>query len=100
MVGYFSTLCEADVKIKLPELYFTAHIFVLFHVTNQKNNYNVIFGRYLLWELGINLDFQNNFVGWKETKIPMNLINCKMRTNFAFKESKILRLQPNLKRQI
>ena len=31
----------------------------------------------LLRELGINVDFQNNFVGWKETKIPMTSINCK-----------------------
>ena len=54
--------CEAEVKIKLPELNFTARIFVPFHKTSQKNNYNVIFGRDLLRELGINLGFQNDFV--------------------------------------
>ena len=43
----------------------------------------MIFGQKLLQELGINLDFQNNFVGWKETKIPMKSIDYKMRTNFA-----------------
>ena len=48
----------------------------------------MIFGQDLLQELAINLDFQNNIVGWKETKIPMKLINCKMRTNFAIQESK------------
>ena len=42
--GSFSTLCEAEVKIKLPELNFTAHIFAPFNVTSQKSNYNVIFG--------------------------------------------------------
>ena len=35
-------------------------------------------------ELEINLDFQDNFVIWKETKIPMISINYKMRTNFSF----------------
>ena len=40
----FLTLCEAEVKTKLPELNFTAHIFAPFHVTSQKSNYNVIFG--------------------------------------------------------
>ena len=51
------TLCEAEVKIKLQELNFTAHIFAPFHVTRQKSNYKVIFGRDLLRELGIDLDF-------------------------------------------
>ena len=62
MTGSFSTSYEAQVKIKLPELDFTAHIFAPFHVTSQKSNYNVIFGQDSLPELGINLDFYNNFV--------------------------------------
>ena len=59
--------CKAEVKIELPELNVTAHIFASFHVTSQKSNYDAIFGQDLLWELGINLDFQNNLVGWKDT---------------------------------
>ena len=37
----------------------------------------------------INLDFQNYFVfvGWKETKVPMKSINCKMRIEFLIKKS-------------
>ena len=70
VAGSFSTSCKAEVKIKLPELNITAHIFAPFHVSSQKSNYDVIFGRDLLRELGLNLDFQKNFVGWKETKIP------------------------------
>ena len=46
-----------------------------------------MFGQDLLRELGINLDFLNNFVSWKETKIPMKSINCKMRTNFVIQDS-------------
>ena len=57
MAGSFSTLCKAEVKNKLPELNFTAHVFAPFHVTSQKSNYDVIFDRDLLRELGINLDF-------------------------------------------
>ena len=52
----FSTLCKAEVKIKLPELNVTVHSFAPFHVSSQKSNYD------LLRELGINLDFQNNFL--------------------------------------
>ena len=51
----------------------------------------MIFGRDLLQELGINLDFQNNFVAGKETTIPLKLIKYKMRTNFAIQESKIIK---------
>ena len=83
-----------------PESNFTAYIFAPFHVTNQKNNYNVIFGRDLLQELGINLNFQNNFIGWKETKIHTKLINCIMRTNFATQERKIFKGATNRINQI
>ena len=35
-VGSFSMLCKGEVKIKLPELNFTAH--APFHITSQKGN--------------------------------------------------------------
>ena len=75
MARSFSTLCKVEVKIKLPKLNFTSHIFAPFHVTSQKSNYNVTFGHDFLRELGINLDLQNNFVIWKETKISIRSIN-------------------------
>ena len=51
MAETVSTSCEAEIKIELPVVNFTAHIFAPFHVTSQKNNYNVIFGRDLLRNL-------------------------------------------------
>ena len=69
MAGSFLTCFKAEVKIKLPKLNITHHIFAPFHVTSHKSYYNVIYNRDLQQELGINLDFQNIFVGWKETKI-------------------------------
>ena len=95
MAESFLTSSKAEVKIKLPELNFTAHIFAPFHVTGQKSNYNVIFRQDLIQELGINLDFQNNFVGWKETKIPMKSIRCKMRANFSIQKSKNIKSASN-----
>ena len=62
MAGSFLTSCEAEVGIKLPELNTTNHISASFHVTDQKRNYDAIFGRDILRELGIRLGFQNNFV--------------------------------------
>ena len=43
----------------------------------------------------MNLDFQNNFFGLKEAKIPMKLINCEMRTNFAIQENKNIKSATN-----
>ena len=91
---------RAEVKITLPELNIMVHIFALFHITRQKNNYNIIFEKDLLQEVGINLDFQNYFVGWKETKIPMKSINCKMRTNVVIQESKTNKSATNRIRKI
>ena len=59
-------LCH--MKLKLPELNLTDHIIVPFHIISQKSDYNVIYGQDLPQELGINLDIQNNFVGWKENQ--------------------------------
>ena len=52
MAGSFLTCYEAEVKLKLPELNFTTHIFAPFHVTSQKSNYDVVYGQDLPWELG------------------------------------------------
>ena len=78
MAGPFPTSCESEVKIKLPELNITDHSFVPFQVTSQNGNYDVIFGQDLLRKLGINLDFQNNFIIWKEAKKTMKSMNCEM----------------------
>ena len=77
--------------VKMPELNVTAHISVPFHMTTKKSNYNVIFGSDLLQELGIQLDFQNNGIGWKDINLPMKPVDCKMRTHFTNQDSKNVR---------
>ena len=91
MAGSFSTSHEAEIMLKMPELNVTAHTSAPFHVTTKKNNHNLIFGRDLLQELGIQLDFQNNFIGWKDINLPMKPIDYKMRTHFTIQESKNVR---------
>ena len=95
MAKSFSTSYKAEGKITLTKLNVTAHIFATFHVTSQKSYYNIIFGPDLLRELGINLDFQNNFIGWKETKIPIKSMCCKVQTNFAIQDSKNIKSATN-----
>ena len=69
----------------------TAHISAPFHVKTKKCVYEVIVGRNLLWELGIQLDFQNNFIGWKDINFPMKPIDCKLRAHFTIQDSKNIR---------
>ena len=53
MAGSFSTSHKAEITLKMPELNVTAHISAPFQVTTKKSNYDVIFGRDLLRELGL-----------------------------------------------
>ena len=64
MAGSISTSHEAEITLKMPKLNVTAHIYATFHVTTKTNNYDIIFGRDLILELGIQLDFKNNSVAW------------------------------------
>ena len=53
MVGSSSMSHEAEIKLNIPEPYVVAHIFTPFQVTVKKFKSNEIFGRDLLWEIGI-----------------------------------------------
>ena len=86
--GTFSASHEAEITLKIPELNVTAHISALFHVTTIKSDYNVIFWKDLLQELGIQLDFQNDYIGWQDINLPMKPVYCKMRTHFTFQDNK------------
>ena len=55
MAGSFTTSYESTLNISLPELNPTAHISAKLFVTENKSNYDLIFGRDLLRELGISL---------------------------------------------
>ena len=91
MAGSFSTSYKAEIAFKSSELNVTAHISAPFHVTTKKSNTDVIFDSNLLRELGIQLDFQNNFTGWKDIYLPMNTIDNKIRIHFSIQDSKYVR---------
>ena len=91
MAGSFSTIPKAETELKLSDLNVTAHVSAPFSRNNQKSNYDVIFGRDLLHELGIQLDCQNKFKAQQDINIPMKPINCKMRTHFSIQDNKNIR---------
>ena len=75
MAGSISKAHEAKIKLILLELNAMVHFFAPFHVTTPKFNYDVIFCRELFRELGIQLNFQNKFIGWQDINIHMKLID-------------------------
>jgi len=87
MAGSFATSYETEVTLQLSELYHTAHISAQFHVTKQESAYDLIFGRNLLRELGIILNFNKNTVECNNIDIPMKPRNCTSETHFAIQES-------------
>jgi len=87
MAGSFTTSYESTINITLPELNHTAHISAKVFVTENKSNYDLIFGRDLLRELGISLDFENNIVSWQHVDIPMKPRDCTVEGHFAIEES-------------
>ena len=88
MAGTFKTTRVAYVALKLPELNHTAEIATEFHVTKQKSAYDVIFGRKLLKELGIVLDFNQMVTIWNDVTIPMKDVNAEVKTHFFIRDSK------------
>ena len=91
MAGSFSTSHVTEITLKILERNVTTHISAPIHVTTKISNYNVIFGRDLLRDLGIQLNFQNNLIGWQDINLPIKLIDCKMRTHFTVQDNKNLR---------
>ena len=88
MAGLFAMMYKTEVNLKLPELFHTAHISAPFHVTKQDSTYDLIFGRDLLRELNIVLNFSNNTVECNNIHINMKPRHCTPETNFAIQESK------------
>ena len=82
MAGTFKTTRTAHVTLKLPELNHTAEISANFHVTNQKSTYNIIFGRKLLKDLGIILDFSQMVTIWNDVTIPMKDVDANLKSHF------------------
>ena len=91
MAGSFSTSRETEITLKLSELIVTARISAPFYVITKKFNYNIIFGRDKLWKLGIQLDFQNDFIVWQDINFPMKPIDYKMRTHLTIQGSRNIR---------
>ena len=62
MVGAFNTTFVTEIMLKLPVSNHTTEIYAKFHLTDKLLNYNVVPGKDILHELGINFDFDNKTI--------------------------------------
>ena len=91
IAGSFSTSCEAKINPKVSKLNIAAYIFAPFQVTTKNSNHDVNFGRDLLPELGIELEFPDDITRLPNINFPTKSINCKRRTHFIIHDSKNVR---------
>ena len=87
MAGTFKTKKKCNIRFKMPELNFSAEISTKAHVADMNGMYNIIVGRDLLHNLGIDLNFSTKTVQWNEKIIDMKPPTCTKETSFHVDDS-------------
>ena len=87
VAGTFSTNETAKVDFTLPELHEERLVTWKCHVTNGPMNYNMIIGRDLLSELGIDILFSNNTVIWDHKQTPFKSQDAKEAIDYHLVDS-------------
>ena len=85
--GSFTTNKICKLQFTLPELHEKRLINWDFHVTRQSFNYDMIIGRDLLTELGLEFSFKKQTITWDTAEIPMKPRDCTPETSFYIQES-------------
>ena len=82
-----TTSQKAQVQFTLPELNKSKLITYSVHLATQLMNYDMIMGRDLLQELGININFKNMTLEWDNNIIEMKSTDATEETSFAINDS-------------
>jgi hypothetical protein len=69
--GDLSTKESCTAQILLPELQSSRGIEWKFHVAPSLGNYDMIIGRDMLTDLGIDIRFSDNVIGWDGAEMPL-----------------------------
>jgi hypothetical protein len=83
----FTTNKQVKLNLKLPEFFDNRIIIYNVHVTENTSNYDMIMGRDMLKELGIQINFGSNSVTWDEVSIPMKPFNARIETDYHIEDS-------------
>ena len=87
LAGEVTTTKVAKVQFSLPELQEQKLINYQVHLTDQDMKYDMIMGRDLLQELGININFKNMTLEWEDHAIEMKSVDATEQTSFAIADS-------------
>ena len=85
--GTFITNNKCKLEFTLPEMHDRRLIHWECHVTKQAFNYDMIIGRDLLTELGMEFSFKKQIITWDTAEIPMKPRDCIPETSFHIKDS-------------
>lgn len=85
--GTFTTTHVCDMKLTLPEFSMTRTVHATVHVTDQVMTRDLIIGRELLNDLGIDIKFSTNTIQWGDLEIPMKPKDISPMTHFAVEDS-------------
>ena len=77
--GNFKTFGKSKIEFKLPEFYEKRIVQRDIHVTQKLGNYDMIIGRDILEELGIDIKYSDNTITWDEATIPMKPIDATLK---------------------
>ena len=69
--GKVATSKKAKLMFSLPEFYESKIIQFWAHVFNNNIDYDMIIGRDLMAELGIDISFKRQCINWGEAEVPM-----------------------------
>ena len=86
--GVFITNKQVRLQLKLPEFYENRIITYNVHVTENTSTYDMIMGRDMLKELGIQINFGADSVTWDDVTIPMKTINARIETVYHTDDNK------------
>jgi predicted aspartyl protease len=81
--GQMTTNKKVKIHFNLPEFYENKIIEWEAHVLEgNQSNYDMILGRDILKELGMDINFSKETVSWEEAQVPKKPINCNKNEHF------------------
>ena len=93
MAGSFTTTSKCVVEFTLPELNPTAKIKQKLHVVPKMSKYDIILGRDVMQNLGINLDFEDKVIRWNGSSANMKHPQSANNFNYNIEESYALQAE-------
>ena len=93
MSGIFKTHGKVKIEFKLPEFNPSQTFHTKLNVTDQKSSYDLILGRDILRELGINLKFDTLKITMQDNEVDMKPLHCTRNTHYEISEPSATRVE-------